>query len=240
MTAATTGDPPAPKQKQSRRKKEAAPANEAMGPSTVPDRPEAQSAPSSALQTVTVVAGRVKENVQDVPVAITALTTQQMKNANISDAFTLQQAIPDLENGFRFSGDPDQQTQAQIRGVHGIATYFDEIPVAAYQWTINGSFFDLQNFEVLKGPQGTLFGQASNAGAEIAVPNKPGNELSGYMEAEAGDYGHKSVEGAVTLPIVPGHFVARLAFKDYHRDGYVTYPGNAGSDGQTDYEIIRG
>jgi len=207
----------------------------AQSPSgTSSDEPE-----STILQDVVVTARRIEESSQRVPIAISTYTPRQLMEANIHDSQSLAANVPGLQQFTKLAGDGGRQDLAKIRGVSGIATYFADAPAMNYQWTLYGPFFDIESFQVLKGPQGTLFGQASNAGAEIVEPTKPGNTLGGYAQVQVGNYNQKTFEGAVDLPIVADRVSLRLSGKSFFREGYVKDIFSDHRVGEENYGIAR-
>jgi iron complex outermembrane receptor protein len=191
-------------------------------------------------QVVTVTARRVSEPLQKVPVAVTAITPDIIQKAEIFDQFSLQAQVPSFQNYSRSPGNQNLTAVNRIRGVPGVAYYFADTPLPLYQATFYAHLFDVQGIQILNGPQGTLFGQASNAGALIFDPKTPGNKFSGYVQAELGDYRKKNFEAALDLPIVPDRVMLRLAGKSYYRDGYIADVLSGHRLGREDYDVFRG
>ncbi|ANI80098.1 TonB-dependent receptor [Sphingobium sp. EP60837] len=185
----------------------------------------AAQAPAESAQAdagdIVVTARRTNESLQKVPVAVSVLGGEDMSKNNIVDSYGILAQVPGLQNITRNQGNPSAVSFLKIRGVAPAAVYFNEAPVPAMQWGWYAPFFDLANVQVLKGPQGTLFGQASNAGAILNTPKRPGDDFSGYMKVSAGNYNFRSIEGAVDIPVIKDVLAVRLAGIDYHRDGYV-------------------
>ena len=104
-----------------------------------------------------------------------------------------------------------------------------------------GSFFDLQNVQVLKGPQGTLFGRNTTGGAVLLVPQKPTGRFEGYVEGSIGNYDMKRVQAVVNMPLGDTARL-RLGVDRQTRDGYLRNVGSLGpSDfSDVDYIAVRG
>ncbi|MGB7738532.1 MAG: TonB-dependent receptor plug domain-containing protein, partial [Steroidobacteraceae bacterium] len=160
-----------------------------------------QAGASSGIEEIVVTAQRREENLQDVGIAVTALGGEMLTDLNITTATDITRAVPSLKmNAYSSS-----QVVFNIRGVSQ-NDYGDqqEPPVAVYQddsyaSSINvASFpiFDLARVEVLRGPQGTLFGRNATGGAIQFVSNKPTKDFEGYATATVGSYGQFIVEGA--------------------------------------------
>lgn len=146
-----------------------------------------QPATQDSLAEVVVTAQRREQNLQDVGISVTALDSKSLTDLNIHDATEIVRAVP----GLKVNAYSPTSVVFNIRGVSQ-NDYGDqqEPPVAVYQddsysSTINfASFpvFDLARVEVLRGPQGTLFGRNANGGAIQLVSNKPTKDLEGYWE----------------------------------------------------------
>jgi iron complex outermembrane receptor protein len=184
------------------------------------------------LEEVTVNARRVSEPVQRVPITVTALTADALQGQDIKDLFTSSKDIPALD----MCCGAGSSTFLAIRGIQGVVTYFADAPYTTGGF---GDFLDISNVEILKGPQGTLFGIASNGGAIVIEPNKPGNELAGNLDVVDGTFGRRSISGFINVPVVPETLLVRAAFETTHRDGYVTDIGSGESLGDQNYSVAR-
>ncbi|MEN2793383.1 TonB-dependent receptor [Sphingomonas oligophenolica] len=155
---------------------------------------------------IVVTAQRREQRLQDVGIAITALPGTELRQLNIANATDLTRAVPTLKMNAYSSA----QVVFNIRGVSQ-NDYGDqqEPPVAVYQddsysSSINlASFptFDLGRVEVLRGPQGTLFGRNATGGAVQFISNQPSKDFGGYASVTVGSYGQLITEGAITGPI---------------------------------------
>jgi len=200
----------------------------------------AQNAPAAApgggeapqLNEIIVTAQRVAQRLLDVPISISVLSQQQLSNRNIVTAADLATYVPSLSVGNQFGSD---YTTFSIRGFSQalqtaptVAVYFDDAVVPhggdtgtpAGNGAGPGSFFDLQNVQVLAGPQGTLFGVNTTGGAVLLVPNRPTSEFGGYAEATYGNYDLVREQGVVNLP-VNDRFRVRLGVDRETRNGYL-------------------
>jgi iron complex outermembrane recepter protein len=184
----------------------------------------ATGANDSALQEITVTAQRRSENLQKVPISITVLSSNDLAKQNIVGPEDLNSQVPSLSVGS--SSVMRDSAIYQIRGLGqtpagdpSVVTYFAEVPSDA---TGPGFLFDLQNIQVLKGPQGTLFGRSTTGGAVLLQPVKPGNDFGGYVDVSLGDYNMRRVQAAVDVPVVSDVFLVRVAIDSNRRDGYTT------------------
>jgi iron complex outermembrane receptor protein len=177
---------------------------------------------------VVVTAQRREQSLEKVPVAITAFTQQMLKERSISQIADLDRAVPGL-SVVAGSGTTNQASFA-IRGrglnygaaAGSVETYFADVPLSGpFQMPSMGpQFFDLQSLQVLKGPQGTLFGRSTTGGAVLFVPQAPTDQFGGYIRAQAGDYSDYQLEAAVNLPLAGDKADLRLAGFDWSRAGY--------------------
>jgi iron complex outermembrane receptor protein len=177
---------------------------------------------SGALEEVVVTARRLNENLERVPVAVDALSALALTEEHVTDEQELQTAVPGL---LTVGSSSSNQLAFSIRGQAldaysftspTVVTYFDEFQTGG---TTATTFFDLQSVQVLKGPQGTLFGRNATGGAVLYTSTQPGKELEGYVNYTAGNFNEQKAEGAITIPLA-GWASVRLAAEDEHRDGY--------------------
>jgi iron complex outermembrane receptor protein len=189
---------------------------------------------------IVVTARRVEERLQDVPISITVFNQQQISNRNVVTATDLASYTPSLSVNSRYG--PEKATFA-IRGfvqeaftAPSVGVYFAEVvaPNANGGTTSGnnaavGSFMDLQNVQVLKGPQGTLFGRNTTGGAVLLVPRKPTDRLEGYVEASGGDYNMWRGQAVLNVPLAET-FKVRLAVDRNKRDGYMKNHAAVGPD----------
>lgn len=178
------------------------------------------------LEEVLVTARRKEENMQEVPIAITAFSNEALREKNIVQMDDLRTNVPSL--GVSVGGSSTNAPIISLRGQRpaevlltldpAVPLYFAEVGLSPTQGT-NLSIYDLENVQVLKGPQGTLFGRNSTGGAVLFTPKRPGDELGGYLEVQGGEYNLGGVEGAIDVPL--GDTAAlRVGGKYLKRDGY--------------------
>ncbi len=108
--------------------------------------------------------------------------------------------------------DPDSGSQPAV------LPYVNEVQFNNGQ--VASAFYDLESIQVLKGPQGTLFGRNSTGGAVLFTTTKPSDELGGYLTVRGGNYSMESVEGALNLPIMPDKVMLRVAGYQQYREGF--------------------
>ncbi len=184
-------------------------------------QPSADAASASGLEEIVVTARRKEEKLQSVPIAVTAFTGADLQAHQITDQFHLAQTVPSLviyESGIRDNASFAIRGQSSnFNGSAGVLTYFNEVPSAI---SVVGSYYDLENVQILKGPQGTLFGGTSTGGAALFETVKPKNTFEGYGQITLGAYNWREFEGAVNVPIVADKVLLRVAGDWDERDGY--------------------
>ncbi|MDO7842231.1 TonB-dependent receptor [Sphingomonas immobilis] len=191
-------------------------------------QPAAAPATTDMIGDIVVTARRREESLQSVPLAITAFSDDKLKQQAIFSSNDLDKAVPGLTVASS-SGSPGLPTFA-IRGrgtnygaaAGAVETYFADVPLSApFQApTLYPQFFDLQSFQVLKGPQGTLFGRSTTGGAVVIVPRAPDDTFGGYVRLQGGTYGDFQAEGAINIPLAGDKAALRIAGFVWQRDGY--------------------
>ena len=180
------------------------------------------------IEEVVVTAQKKSEDVQNVPIAVTAFTGQDLKEQQINQFKDLQFHAPNVTYTSGQYGTAD----FQIRGIgvtaigydseSGVAVNLDEVYLGSPQLT-EGSFYDLSGVEVLAGPQSTLYGRGATGGAVNINIAKP--DLENEMVQLIGDYGNYNatkVQGIVNIPIITDQLALRVAGEWDKRDGFVT------------------
>jgi iron complex outermembrane receptor protein len=197
---------------------------------------------------IIVTAQRVSQSLQDVPISITVYDQEQLDSKNIVSASDLATYTPSLSVNQRFG--PEKSGFA-IRGfvqdagtAPSVAVYFADVPAPRAQGQTPsgnslgpGAFVDLENVQVLKGPQGTLFGRNTTGGAVLVVPRKPTDELEGYVEGSIGNYDLRRVQAVANLPLADT-FKVRMMVDRYKRDGYLRNRSGIGPKTYNDSNYI--
>jgi iron complex outermembrane recepter protein len=187
-------------------------------------------AAGNQLEEITVTARYRQENLQDIPIAITALTGDQLEVRGFTNIVDLDKVAPNVT--LQQSGASGGKTAvAYIRGVGqndftlsfepGVGMYMDDV----YFGTTFGAMFDLGDIdrvEILRGPQGTLFGMNSEGGAVRLFTTQPKGDNSGYLEVGYGSYNRTMVKGAYDFSIIPDTLTVRISGGMNTVDGFVT------------------
>ncbi len=206
---------------------------------------------SRVVEEIVVTAQRREQSAQDVPISITVFDGKQLANANITNSADLALYTPSLSTNQRFGSDNATFSirgfTQELRTTPSVATYMAEVVAPRGQSSQTsgdgagpGVMFDLANVQVLKGPQGTLFGRNTTGGAVLLVPNRPENEHAGYFEVSGGEWGMRRVQGVVNVPFTDS-FKMRLAVDKNERDGHLNNIAKIGSNelGSADYISAR-
>jgi len=185
----------------------------------------AQEANTWVLEEITVTAQKRSENLQDVSVAVTAFSGAQIDRFNLKDSSDLARNVPGLNMGQ--PAGPGNNPSIFLRGIGlndyspnnagPVAVYIDDIYISSPGAQVF-QVFDLERVEVLRGPQGTLYGRNTTGGAIKFIPAKPTDELSGSIRAQYGRFNSSKLEGFISGSLADG-VRARIAFVKDDSDG---------------------
>jgi len=178
---------------------------------------------SRQLDEVIVTAEKKEENVQAIPSSISALNAKSINNYRLWNSKDLTAIVPNL-----YSANPgDGRNVTSIRGITSssydpaVTTYIDGVN----QFTLDTyipQLFDVERIEILRGPQGTLYGRNAMGGVINIITKQPTNNTSGFLEISAGNYGEQRYTGAIRTPVIKDKlfFGASLLYEKL--DGYYT------------------
>jgi iron complex outermembrane recepter protein len=159
-----------------------------------------------------VTARRTEERLQDVPISMTVFNQAQLEDRNVSSIEDLATYTPSLSAPGTFGND---NATFAIRGfvqagnsTPSVGVFFADVAASHSQGQIGGgngagpgAFFDLANVQVLKGPQGTLFGRNTTGGDILLVPQKPTSDFGGYVEQSVGNYAMERTQAVLNIPL---------------------------------------
>jgi iron complex outermembrane receptor protein len=211
----------------------AAPATSQPADATATEAPD-----SEGLGTIVVTATKRETNLQETPISMAVMSTEALKDRHVSSLYDLADgAVPSL----RIATFEARQSALTIgiRGIvpldanqpareQGVGIYVDGVYMGR-QHGLNAALFDVERVEVLKGPQGTLFGRNTEGGALSIVSKAPTGEFGGRVEAGAGNYGGRTANAHIDLPKIAG-FSIKLDGVIQHQDATTRnpLPGQAG------------
>ena len=202
-----------------------------------PAMAQAQQNPSGAIEEVVVTAQKTAQNIQNVPIAITAVTSRELQAKGITDVAKLTNIAPNvtLDAGTPFSGS-DTVLSAYIRGIGqddfafnldpGVGVYVDGVYLARSVGA-NTNMLDVDRVEILKGPQGTLFGRNAIGGAISIVTRDPGTQFKFNSEITTGQFSRLDVKATADIPI-NDKILTTLTFSEERRNGWqnrIPFPG---------------
>jgi iron complex outermembrane receptor protein len=207
-----------------------------------PSPPSAGSKDGTGLETVIVTARRRDENLEKVPVAATAVSPRQIAQFGAFDAHALAQLAPGLSTPTGVADRNDIIFTIRGQGQTFGTLYPSVIPYfagVALDQLSTGFFYDLQGIQVLRGPQGTLFGRNTDGGAILLTPTKPYGDWGGFAKVQVGDYGLNQYTAALNIP-VNDKIDFRGAFDIARRDGYTKDIANGEELDNVNYDSFRG
>ncbi len=182
-----------------------------------------------ALEEVVVTARKREESLQAVPVAVTAFTTETMEALGIRNMRDFDGLVPGLNlggggNGVKGDGNAYirgvGQRETQVTTDGGVGIYLDEV----YIGRASGALLDaveIESIQVLRGPQGTLFGKNTTGGAILYTSIKPSAEFGGTAKGTYGNLDRKDASVAVDVPLIEDTLLSRLSMATINRDGYI-------------------
>ena len=178
---------------------------------------------SAVLEEVVVTSQKREQSLQDVSLAVSAVTGKRLSDGLINNVEDFQAMIPSVSVGSDFA-----QAKLFVRGI-GLSSSFAGVDpsvalhvdgaVVSQSYAQLGSFFDLERVEVLRGPQGTLYGRNATGGSFNLITRKPTEEVEGYGRLTIGNYDLTLIEGAISGPLSDS-VRGRVAFKSNTRGGY--------------------
>lgn len=217
----------------------------ALGALLTPLATSAQNSNDSQVRTleeVIVTARRRDESLSQVPLTITAMSAEQLTERQVATDADLQAAVPGLtirqtqgNNSLTYS--IRGQTADTFSGSpSAVITYFNEVPLTVGS---SSTLFDLESVQVLKGPQGTLFGRNATGGAVLFGAARPVNEFDAALTVRAGNYQLREIEGMVNVPLIDDTLLLRVAVNTTEKDGYIDNLLNGDTLGDIDRDSGR-
>lgn len=198
---------------------------------------------AAILEEIIVTAQKREQSMQDVGISVSAFDGDQLKALGVTNTVEITQQVP----GFNMNSFSPAITIFNLRGISQnnfsdnleapVATYVDDAYIVSMN-AINGQLFDTERAEVLRGPQGTLFGRNATGGLVQFISKRPTQEREGYVEVSAADYDKFSVEGAISGKISE-NVLGRLSARWETSEGYLEnqYPGGRDSSGLDGYAL---
>lgn len=190
--------------------------------------------PAAGLEVVLVTAQRRSESIQETPLAVTAVSGAELAQRNVTDVDSLQRVVPSLTYGNAWGG-----VNLEVRGIGndniaigadaGVALHVDGIYLSSNHFAAM-SLFDLERVEVLRGPQGTLYGRNATGGSINFITRDPTDEWEGEGRIVLGNYNARTLSAAAGGPMIDGLLGVRAAFQTVRHDGYTPNRATSGKD----------
>lgn len=198
--------------------------SDAPAPQANPPAPKTDDA-EGYKEDIVVTAQRREEKLSRVPLSVVAYGSEELQTRNIVSEQDIGSLVPGLQvkngqNSNQLSFSMRGQTLDPFSGTSpAVLTYLNEAPYNP--GNTSTAFFDLGSIQVLKGPQGTLFGRNATGGAVLYSTPTPGDVFSGYVTLRGASRNYGQMQAAVDLPLVPGKLAIRLAGDITRGDGYI-------------------
>jgi outer membrane receptor protein involved in Fe transport len=216
----------------------AAVAAPAFAQTAPPAAPKPEPAAANVIEELVVTAQKREEALQDVPIAVSAFSQDSLEAQKIDGGPNLQQAIPNVSFG---KSNFTNSFNFQIRGIgskgvgvsadSGVGVHENNAPLQTSN-LFEAEFFDVERVEVLRGPQGTLYGRNATGGVVNIITAKPSDSFEAMIRGEVGNFGTQKVRGMINMPIVGDKLMIRAAGSYVKRDGFVenTFNGHKVDD----------
>lgn len=208
------------------------------------DQDQDSTSDRGVLEEIVVTAQKRAENVQSIPIAITALDASSLERSQIDSLVDVMNFVPNLQFG-NFSSTATVAirgigyTNTTAGGDPGVALHIDGVYLGRPIATVF-NFFDLQRLEILRGPQGTLYGRNTTGGSINYITEKPSNEMEGMAELLYGRYQHFQAQGMLNMPLGE-RAAARFVVGVSESDGYQKNLVKGGTEsGDQDWVNLRG
>jgi outer membrane receptor protein involved in Fe transport len=189
------------------------------------------------LEEIVVTATRRAENLQEVPISIVAITGDSLEQRGLDSLEQVSQAIPNVV--ITGGGGGTGGTSFRMRGIPNVGTYVDGVWQVGTAGFLTQEFVDIDRVEVLRGPQGTMFGRDSTGGAIRIWTKRPGDEFGGNITATTGSNDRRDVKASLDLPITD-KLKTKWTGANLFRDGYITSQTTGQKGGNVDQQVYRG
>lgn len=178
------------------------------------------------LESVTVTAQQREQQLLDVPIAVAVIGSKLLENTQTTSLEQLAGFVP----GLNVTVQTPHRPSLSIRGLTSdevspsaqprVSVYYNNVPTSRASMAL-AELYDMERIEVLKGPQGTLFGRGAQIGAIHFISQRPLADFGGYVAARFGNYARKEFEGALNVPTLDNKLLFRAAGLYSYQDGYV-------------------
>ncbi|HZF28485.1 MAG TPA: TonB-dependent receptor [Gammaproteobacteria bacterium] len=192
---------------------------------------------AGGLEEILVTATRRSQNLQEVPISIVALTGESLEMRGLDNLEKVSMGVPNIV--ITGGGGGTSNTNFRMRGIPNVGTYVDGVWQVGTNGFLTQEFVDIDRVEVLRGPQGTMFGRDSTGGAIRIWTKRPGDTFGGNITATTGSYNRRDVKASLDLPL--GDKVkSKWTGASLNRDGYIDSLTTGEAGGYIDQQVFRG
>ncbi|MEO8467307.1 MAG: TonB-dependent receptor plug domain-containing protein [Gammaproteobacteria bacterium] len=189
------------------------------------------------LEEIVVTATRRSENLQEVPISIVAITGDSLTMRGLDSLEQVSQGIPNVI--ITGGGGGTSNSSFRMRGIPNVGTYIDGVWQVATNGLLTSEFVDIDRVEVLRGPQGTMFGRDSTGGAIRIWTKRPADEFGGNVSATTGSNGRRDVKASIDLPLTD-KLKTKFTGANLFRNGYIESLTTGEKGGNVDQQVYRG
>jgi outer membrane receptor protein involved in Fe transport len=196
-----------------------------------------QGGAAGGLEEIVVTATRREQNLQEVPISIVAISGDNLEMRGLASLEQVSQAIPNVI--ITGGGGGTGGTVFRMRGIPNVGTYVDGVWQVGTSGFLTQEFVDVDRVEVLRGPQGTMFGRDSTGGALRLWTKRPGSEFGGNITATTGAFDRRDVKASLDLPLTD-KLKTKWTGASLYRDGYIHSLTTGENGGGVDQQVFRG
>jgi outer membrane receptor protein involved in Fe transport len=179
-----------------------------------------QAGADAGLDEIIVTARRREENLQTVPLAITAFSGESLEARGVDTVGNMNAMAPNLSVQGQAGRTNESEASFRVRGVPGVAVYVDGIDQTSAIGLFTMGVVEVDRIEVLRGPQGTLFGNSALGGAVHYVTRRPADEFGARVNVRSGTYDRLDIQGSVDVPLAE-KFLTKFTFADMSTEGFM-------------------
>ena len=198
----------------------------------------AQESADSVLDEIIVSARRREESLQSVPLAITAFTGESLEARGIDMVGSMNAMAPNLSVQGGQGREIESSAAFRVRGVPGVAVYVDGIDQTSAIGLFTMGVVEVDRIEVLRGPQGTLFGNSALGGAVQYVTRRPGEEFGGRVQARTGTFNRRDLQASIDVPLTE-NVLTKFTMADMNAEGFMTSVDSGNKYGDINDQFYR-
>ena len=191
----------------------------------------------AGLEEILVTATRRSQNLQEVPISIVAMTGESLEMRGLDNLEKVSMGVPNIV--ITGGGGGTSNTNFRMRGIPNVGTYIDGVWQVGTNGFLTQEFVDIDRVEVLRGPQGTMFGRDSTGGAIRIWTKRPGDTFGGNITATTGSYDRRDVKASLDLPLGE-KLKSKWTGASLNRDGYIDSLTTGEAGGYVDQQVFRG